>query len=131
MNTPATQHEIAKIVERITATWPTGTRGFVWTEALTDAALPFHVLLGVYEHLRDTHDERQPPSPARFRAIARDLTTAHRRNLKPAYTGPPISLDEYLEGLEYRAQSDQRAADELACWGRWRKRGITGALEAQ
>ena len=83
--------ELAHLVERIVQTWPTGPRGRIWTEAL--ASLDHEVALGVYEHLRD-HDEKAP-SVARFLAIAAS-TQPQLGFDRPADTGEPISLDEYL-----------------------------------
>lgn len=126
---PATPEQIAGIVTRIVDTWPKGPRGHIWTSYLTDLNATHATLLGVYEHLRNTRDYDNPPGPAAFSNTVRDITRLDSppRPPTPTDTGPTLSLDEYLEQLNYRATygpDTQAATDELACWARWRKRGI-------
>lgn len=83
--------QLAHLVEDIVQTWPTGVRGRIWTAQL--AHLDHDVASGVYEHLA-THDEK-PPSVARFLAIAAS-TQPELGFDRPADTGEPISLNEYL-----------------------------------
>ena len=99
-----TNDERAKLVERIVGTWPAGPRGFVWTSTLTE--LDVDLAAAAYEQcVRECVEH--PPTPGKFLGVYWSLT---RRNApsdipRPADTGPPVSLADYLE---------RRNADELA-----------------
>jgi hypothetical protein len=70
--------DCAAIVNRITSTWPTGPRGFIWTEQL--ANLDHDPALRTYRQLART--DEHPPTIARFHA-------AYRANTTPASGIPP------------------------------------------
>ena len=118
--------DLAHLVEHIIATWPTGPRGFIWTEALADLEHP--VALGIYEYLRD-HDER-PPSVSRFLAVYHSTTPDYGWQ-PPVDSGPSIGLDEYFARVRVRVErGDPDAADELARWTRFLTARNDGRLSA-
>lgn len=127
--------DCARLVNRITATWPTGVRGVIWTDVLRD--LDYTTAREAYVRLRDTHD--RPPSVKAFRdelsLVERQARrTATTNDTQPTLDEPLLAADdpraitaferEYLIG---RAQllAEQHAAgltdDEIA-----RMRTLTG-----
>ena len=85
--------ERAKLVERIVATWPAGPRGFVWFAVLGD--LEHEQAVSAYEHLRRT--ALTPPTTGAYLDAYRQLTRPAHGWPRPADTGEPVSLAEYLE----------------------------------
>lgn len=65
--------ECASLVERIIQTWPTGPRGRIWTELLTD--LEPGTAGTAYIRLRNEHQGEKPPSTGTFMRTYRSLRT--------------------------------------------------------
>lgn len=119
-----TPNEAAHLVERIVQTWPTGTRGRIWTETLE----PLDAGRAGTAYVRLRGEAENPPSPARFLAVYRSLDTT--RNEPPSHDySNAISFDEYYARLLARVdRGDHDAATELAVWER--NRGTGEALSA-
>ncbi len=72
-----TDAEIADVVNLIVSTWPSGSKGNVWTMLLRDRNPDSAVALAAYSHLRD--EDARPPSPARFLEAVRFVESGVRR----------------------------------------------------
>jgi hypothetical protein len=72
-------HTTAKLVERIIATWPTGPKGFIWTDVLRD--LHPGPAAAAYRQLRDTE---QRITIAQYKAAYRALLGTHEQHHPPA-----------------------------------------------
>ena len=96
--------DCASIVQRITASWPAGPKGWIWTNALTP--LDAQGAQCAYERLLAS--AIRPPSVAEFMTEYRRVTQPPSTLRPPAETGPPVALAEILD----RLPADARAAIE-------------------
>jgi hypothetical protein len=102
-----TDDEARKLAQRITDTWPTGARAYIWRDILRP--LDPHLALTVYRTIRDNNTH--PPTPGEYKlaykqALAR--TIALEQPELPLSN--VIGLDQYLQRV-----TDQ---DELQHWHR-------------
>lgn len=115
-----TNEETARLVNLIISTWPTGPKGYVWTDVLglldralanrayvlmrnRDARITVADFIDQYRILERRQREANDPPP----------------NQLPLSSPPLISRDEHIAALAKRAETgDQTAAAELNNWQR-------------
>jgi len=99
-----TDDECARVVNLLISTWPTGVRGYVWTDAL--GSLRYDMALATYRTLRDSertctvahfqHAYRQRVDAARRSAQAQPELPIHEEALAPDH---PRAMRAFERGL--------------------------------
>jgi hypothetical protein len=111
-----TEDETRKIATHAIDTWPSGPKGYIWRDAISD--LDYGPAVGAYKLL--VRESERTPTIGRFMAHYNALTRSDNGGTGIRWTGNEISLDDYLKRIQARADmGNQDAADELANWRKW------------
>jgi hypothetical protein len=112
-----TGEELARLVNRLTATWPSGVRGHIWTTELA------HLDAGPAHRTCDqlARSDDRPPSVARFLDVYRATTTPLTGIPKPTDTGPACALDDVIARLQWKVDTGTGSDNDLADLNRWRR----------